>query len=224
MSFPDNPSKHWHAELRDGTNAPHDLGRSTEPIFTDSPTPPRFPTIWGGTVLVVIVFAACVIGLARLSVHVTHEAQQPDPADRSGGGIIDRFEVLRLWLPQTLAELAKRQSPLPVVQTHQGLQGVLELQGGKKLWFAMTVRGHQVNGKTVDITFIRWPYEDSSHFPELLDVLATAAGNSPCHHNADFSKASVHIIAEELLKCDPREVIAGLIGDPSPTVDPDRSR
>lgn len=219
MSFPGNESKHTHAEPHDGAIAPYDLGRSAGLIFTDGPTPPRFQTTWGGTVLVIIVVAASVIGLARLSFHVTHSAQEQDPAGRSGGGIIDRSGVLRLWLPQTLIELARRQSQFPVVQTHQELQRFLELEGGKKLWFAMTVRGHQVNGKTVDITFIRWPHEDPRLFPELLHVLATTAGNPPRHSNLDFSKASVHIIAEELFNGNPREVMAELIADQSTTLD-----
>ncbi len=51
-----------------------------------------------------IVFAAGVMGLARLSFHVARQAHELEPASRSGAGIIVRTEPIRLWLPQTLIE------------------------------------------------------------------------------------------------------------------------
>ena len=150
--------------------------------------------------------------------------KQLEPADRPGSGIIVRSELLRLWLPQTLTELAKRQSQFRVVRTHEELQRFLELQDRKDLWYALTMRGHQVNGDFVDITFIRWPYDDPLHFPELLEILATAAGNPPRDPDADFSTASVHIIANDSLNREPREVIAELLGHPSePVLDMERA-
>jgi len=219
MLLPGNERKEMDAEPRDAAIAPHDFSGSEDPIFTAGPPPRRFQSIWGGTIFTMIVFAAGVVGLARLSFHVARQAQELEPADRPGAGIIVRSELLRLWLPQTLTELAKRQSQSRVVRTHGELQRFLELQDQEDLWYAQTTRGHQVNGDFTDITVIRRPYDDPLHFPELLDILATAAGNPPSYPNADFSKASVHIIARDLLKCESREVMAELLRHPSPTVD-----
>jgi hypothetical protein len=222
MLRPGNASKNMDARPRDAASAPDELAGSAATIFTAGPTQPRFQTKWGRTIFLVIVLAAAASGLARLSFHVTDQAQEPDPADSSSGGIIDRSELLHLWLPRSLAELAKCQSRVPVVRTHEELQRFLDLQNGKDVWYAMTTRGYQVNGKMVDITFLRWPYEDSSHFPEVLDVLATAAGNPPRDADVDQSKAPIHIIGQELLKRDPRKVMAELISDPSTTLDAER--
>jgi hypothetical protein len=224
MLLPGNQSKETDAEPRDAAIAPRDFAGSEGPIFTASPPPRRFPAIWGGTIFTMIVFAAGVMGLARLSVHVARQAQKLEPADRPGSGIIIRSELLRFWLPQTLTELAKRQSQFRVVRTHEELQRFLELHDRKDLWCALTVRGHQVNGNFVDLTFIRRPYDDPLHFPEFLNILATAAGNPPRDPAADFSTASVHIIANDSLNREPREVIAELLGDPSePLLDMERA-
>jgi hypothetical protein len=170
-----------------------------------------------------IVFAAGVMGLAWLSCHVTRRDQGLEPDNSPGAGIAVRSEPIHLWLPRTLTELAQRQSQSRVVRTHEELRRFLELEGREDLWYALTARGHQVNGQFVDITVIRRPYDDAPHFPELLAILATVAGDPPRHPDADFSRASVHIIAEELLNSEPREVMAELLRHPSPSLHHERS-
>jgi len=159
----------------------------------------------------IIVFAAGVIGLARLAVHVTRQDQELETANRPGAGIIVRSELIQIWLPQTLTELAQGQPRFRVVRTHDELQRFLELEDREDLWYALTTRGFQVNGEFVDITLIRRPYDDALHFGELPDILAMAAGNRPRHADADISIASVQIIAQELLNCEPRAVMAELV-------------
>ena len=175
-------------EPRDAAIARYDLAGSEEPIRTSGPPPRRSRPGWADTFFMMIVFAAGVIGLACLSFHVTRQDQELEPASRSGSGIIVRSEPIHLWLPRTLTELAQRQSQSRVVRTHEELRRFLEREGREDLWYAMTERGHQVNGGFVDITVIRRPYDDAAHFAELLAVLATAAGNPPRHPDADFSK------------------------------------
>jgi hypothetical protein len=218
-----NKGKDMDAKPRDAAIAPHGFVGSEEPIVTTGPPPRRFPSIWGGSIVMMIVFVAGVVGLARLSFHVARQAQKLEPADRPGAGIIVRSELLHLWLPQALTELAKRQSQSRVVRTHEELRRFLELQDRKDMWYALTIRGHQVNDNFVDLTFIRRPYDDPLQFPEFLNILATAAGHPPRDPDADYSNASVHILAQELLKSEPREVMAELLSHPSPTVDQERS-
>jgi hypothetical protein len=71
---------------------------------------------------------------------------------------------------------------------------------------------YEANGEFSDVTCIRRPYDDSLYFPEVLAILATVAGNPPHEPNSDFSRASVHIVADEFLNGEPREVMAELLG------------
>jgi hypothetical protein len=144
--------------------------------------------------------------LTRFAYHVTRHAHGLADDDGADAGIVIRTEVLHLWLPQTLLEQAK----------HRPLQQFLERQGQDNLWYALTVRGHQHNGGFADITIVRRPCNDPARLSELLDILATAGGNPPSDPKLDFSHASVHIIAEEMAHREPREVIAELLGHPSP--------
>ncbi len=159
------------------------------------------------------------IGLIGLSHHVARQDQEVEPTNHPGAGMIVRSELVHLWLPRTLIELAQRQSRSPLVQSHEDLRRFLEVEGRQDLWYAMTVRGYQVNGEAADITIIRWPYDDAPHLPELLEILATIAGNPSRRPDADFSKAAIHIIGDELRKGVPREVMAEMLGHPSPMAD-----
>ena len=167
----------------------------------------------------ILVLPAGVMGLAGLSFHVARHAHELAPADQPGAGIIVRTEVLRLWLPLELTDLSKRQSQPLVVRTHEELQRLLERQDRRRLWYALTFRARLFNGAVVDLTFIRRPYDDARHFPEFLDILATATGYPPRGPDSDYSKASVSIIAQEPSTCEPREVMAELLQWPILRID-----
>jgi hypothetical protein len=186
------------------------FAESREPILATGSSPRRLLSILGGTVFMIFVFAAGVAWLAGLSFHVARRAHQSEPVDQSGAGIIVHSQLLRLWLPQELTDLPKRQSHSLVVRTHEELRRLLERQDRRRLWYALTFRAHQLNGKVVDLTFIRWPYDEPRHFPEFLDILATAAGNPPRGPDADYSKASISIIPQESSKREPRDVMTEL--------------
>jgi hypothetical protein len=203
--------------------ARHDLAGSEGPIRASGPFPRRSRPGWADTFFLPIVCAAGVMGLACLSVHMGRQDPELESANQPGSGIIVRSEPIHLWLPRTLIELARRLPRSRAVRTHDELRRFLELEGREDLWYALTARGYQVNGAFVDITVIRRPHDDAPHFPELLAILATAAGDPSSHPDADFSRASVHILAEESLKCEPREVMTGLLGHSSPNRDRERS-
>jgi hypothetical protein len=206
-----NRSKDMNAKPHDAAITSRGNAESQEPILVTGSPPRRFLSIWGGTILMILVFAAGVMGLAGLSVHVAPRTHEVEPANQPGAGIIVRTDLLCLWLPQELTELSKRQSQSLVVRTHEDLQRFLELQDRRQLWYALTFRGHQLNGKVVDLTFIRRPYDDPRHFPEFLNILATAAGNPPRDPDADYSQASISIIAQEGTKREPHAVMAELV-------------
>ncbi len=202
------------AKPHDAAIASRGNAESEEPILATGPPPRRFLSIWGGTILMILVFAAGVMGLAGLSAQVARRTQEVDPANQPGAGIIVHSELLRVWLPQELTDLSKRQSQSLVVRTHEELQRLLERQDRIHLWYALTFRAHQLNGKVVDLTFIRWPYGDPRHFQEFLDILATAAGNPPRESDADYSNASISVIAQEASKREPHAVMAELLNGP----------
>lgn len=163
---------------------------------------------WGEMVGVAVFLAAVI---AWLSIGSTRSAPKPDTDVASGGaGIIVRSEVTHLWLPETLRALASLQSSSSPVRNHEDLRQFLEQRQRLTLQYAMTVRGHQVNGRHSDITFIRRPYEDPRCFQELLDILAIADGKPGRVTALDFTVASVHVIADERLSREPSEIIAEL--------------
>jgi hypothetical protein len=130
-----------------------------------------------------------------------------------------RTEVLRLWLPESLIDFAKPQSQSSAPRTYAELQTLLERRGQTDLWYALTVRGLQVNGGTADMTFIRRPYGDSQHFQEFLDILATAAGDPPPDSTMCYAGTEVHILPRELSARDPRQVVEELIPQSFPRPD-----
>jgi hypothetical protein len=164
----------------------------------------------GQTVLMVSVLVASSIGLAWLGFRSSGPSRSLEPADEPGSGIIVRTEVLRLWLPETLIDFAEDRSQSSAPQTPSELRAFLERRGQTDLWYALTARGHQVDGRISDITFIRRPYSDSQHFREVLDVLATAAGDPAQYPTMSYAGAEVHILPRELSEREPREVVEEL--------------
>ena len=135
----------------------HDLAGSGEVVSTPGPPVKRFLRLGCDQILMAIVLVAAVMGLPRLASHATRPADDLEPDNRADGGLVIRYELLRLWLPQTLIDQAKRQSRSPVVHVHADLKRFLELRNQEDLWYALTVRAHQVNGGFDDVTFIRRP-------------------------------------------------------------------
>ena len=168
--------------------------------------------IGGRKLLTLIVIGGGSLELALFASHLAHQDREPEPDNHPGSGIIVRSEVLRLWLPQTLIELAKRQTSPSRIRTHEELQRTLECLRQREVWYALTARAHQVNGERVDLTTIRWPYHDSRYFPELLDVLALAAREPPSDPTPGFSNVSISVLPDDSLKREPRDVMRDAIG------------
>jgi hypothetical protein len=174
---------------------------------------------WGEKVLMVSALAASMFGLSRLSPSACGPSRSVNPDDKAGSGVVVRTEVLRLWLPETLIDFAERRSQSSAPQTHSELQAMLERRGQTDLWYALTTRGHQVNGGIAHVTVIRRPYRDSEHFQEFLDVLATATDDPPHYSTLGYSGAEVHILPRELTEREPREVVEELTSRSSPRRD-----
>jgi len=147
-----------------------------------------------GNLMIVVVFVTTAIGLVHFNAVVPQPGAAPEFNDPPGSGVIVRSEVIHLWLPEILVDPARHEFPALAARTHQELKKALERRGQEKLWYAITVRGHQVNDRATDISFIRYPYREPDHLQELMDILATVAGIPPRHPSADYSAAIVHIM------------------------------
>jgi hypothetical protein len=158
----------------------------------------------------VILFATVMTGLAWSSSGRSRPELGIEADEVPDAGIIVRSEVLHLWLPETLGKVTSPKCQAQIIRDHEDLRRVLEHRHQENPKYAVTVRGHQVNGGYGDITFVRHPYEDPRCFQEFLDLLAGVGGRRDCDTAADFPGTSVHIIPEELLNREPSEILAEL--------------
>ena len=177
--------------------------------------PKRLPISRGGTFLIGIAIALAAIVSTRLAPHAAGPDRELDPDEPPGGGIVVRSELIHVWLPETLAELAQGPARSQVVRDHGALKRLLELRGRQDAWYGLTFRQHQVNGRFAEITMIRRPYHDPRYDPELLAVLASLAGEPLRDSVLDFSTASIHIIPPGWRDRDPRDAVAELLNRPS---------
>jgi hypothetical protein len=121
-------------------------------------------------------------------------AQALVPEDSPGSGIVVKTDVTAIWISQALRALARRQAGTPVDCSPEEVQRYLARNGWKSAWYALTYRGHQVNGGFGEITQIRSLSEAADHLDELQAVMARAAGRPPRLADPEFSRARVQII------------------------------
>jgi hypothetical protein len=110
--------------------------------------------------------------------------------------------------------LARQQAGPPVDRSPEELQTYVRRSGRRVGWYALTYRGHQVNGGIGEITQIRRLSEAADHLDELRALMATAAGRPPRDEGPDFSHARVEVIPDALLVVSPREAITRLMAEP----------
>jgi hypothetical protein len=153
---------------------------------------------------------APVLGL----VWVGPPGEAPAPQGPPGSGIVLRTEVTAIWMPRALRALARHQAGPPADSSPEELQTYLARNGWGVAWYALTYRGHQVNGESGEITQIRRLSEAADHLGELQAVMAKAAGRSPRFEGGDPSHARVEVIPDALQAVDPREAITRLMAEP----------
>jgi hypothetical protein len=166
---------------------------------------------WGDKVLILAVIVAAAIAFTRLDSRVIRPSRAVEAEDRPGSGVVVRGEVVHLWFPEILLDEARHQPISAVARSHGEARSLPEPPGREKLWYALTIRGHQQNGRYAHVTHVRHPYRNPEHFSEFLKALATAAGHPPIDSTPDFSKAEVHIIPGELSEREPSEVVEELL-------------
>ena len=166
---------------------------------------------WGDKVLILAVIVAAAIAFTRLDSQVIRPSRTVEAEEQPGSGVVVRYEVVHLWLPETLLDESRHQPISAEARSHAEVRSLPEPLGRQKLWYALTIRGHQQNGRHASVTYIRHPYRNPEHFSEFLKALATAAGHPPIDWAPNFSKANVHIIPGELSEREPSEVVKELL-------------
>jgi hypothetical protein len=183
-------------------------------VVAAGPSANRLVTIWGSKIFMMLVIAAGMTGLSRFASHVNGPDQRSAESNEPGAGIIVRAEALHIWLPSAFLGLAKRQSTSDALRSHQDLRTFLELGRQQNLWYAMTVRSHLANGSFIDVPYVRQPYGEPNLFFEFLDVLGTATEDPPCEPDGDCTNAVIHIVPDEILKCERQDVLTELRNHP----------
>jgi hypothetical protein len=136
----------------------------------------------------------------------------PDPDSEApeapGSGTIVASEVIHLRIPETLAKIATQQGRSPGIRVHADLRRALERLDQRGLWYSVTIGARQANGAQSEMTFIRHPYDEPQHFPEVMRVLARA--RAARGEAVWFPDASVDMISDELDRQGPSWLIARL--------------
>lgn len=151
----------------------------------------RYPTVlrcpWIG--LLLVGGSAAILGPAREPL----EAANPFPEASPGEGIVVRTEVTAVWLPRALL---LHQADLAAVRSREQLESYLTLHGLRATSYALTYRGHQVDGGSADLTQVRRADEWAAHFAEFQGVFSTAVGRPPNQVAMDFSGAEIRLLPE----------------------------
>lgn len=172
--------------------------------------PRRFLSSRAENTGVVILVAAAMLAVAWFQCDRLQPPRKLNPDEIPGSGSVVQTEVVHVWMPEALRQLAGPPTEGRDARDHVDIRRLLEQRHQEHLRYAVTLRGHQVNGRHSDVTFVRRPYEDARILPEFLDTLKFVSGARNRDTGTDFSGASVHIVSEELLLREPAEIAAEL--------------
>jgi hypothetical protein len=151
-------------------------------------------------------------GLVYFACHVDQVNRRVDHDTQATPTMVSHYKAVRIWLPQTLVDVARRRAAQAPINSHEELRRVLDREALRDVWYALTVREHHENGGFNDLTVIRRPYHDRHHFLEFPHVLAAIAGEAPADRTMDFSVASVSVVPQEFRDRTPHEVIGQALG------------
>jgi hypothetical protein len=102
--------------------------------------------------------------------------------------------VTHIWLSEPLVNLAKRERWSVEPERHQQTRKILAGEGGHGFFFAFTLQLRHAKGIFGYIDYIRYPIREPDNVRELVEVMATAAGNPPQNRTTDFSNAVIHVV------------------------------
>jgi hypothetical protein len=180
----------------------------TKSISAGWRSPERPVVSWRIHGLMLGLIGALAIGSTWLDARASRPSRAVVGNEPHGTGIIVGNQVIRLWLPENLLEMAVHQHEPWQRRVQADLRAVLDRRGQDRLWYGLTIRTRQADGRSVEITFFRRPCCTSSErFAEFLDVLATAAGNPP----DKYAGAEVRVLPGDLPAPQGRQVVEQLV-------------
>jgi len=158
-----------------------------------------------------MIAGAC--GLTWLGFRVTRppRGRRPDPEADEALVVVERFEVVTIFVPSALDEWARGLSDLAPLESHDEIKSCSCLRGLEKTWYGIVYRGFESSGNVAVMPAYVRPFETAWKVQEVRDVLATIRGNPPRKPTVDFSKAAICVIPGELAIDDPGEAIAELM-------------
>jgi hypothetical protein len=166
--------------------------------------------LWGKTLLVALL-AGAATGLTVVAFQPAKRGAQSESRDRPGSGITVRADLVDIWVPDQIYQLAKRAAANANPLSRQALDLQLMNEGGESLWYAVTFQFLQEDGGISEITTIEHPYNSTKAFPSFADLLGEIAGKRQDDAGASAKAPAVHLIPEELSKRPPREAVAELL-------------
>jgi hypothetical protein len=180
----------------------------TNSIMVGGCLAPRLIRDWGINIVMCALLGALAIGSTWLDASASRPRQPVETDDLPDSGVIVQSEIVHLWLPEALIDLADSRCSACSARARQNLCDALDCRNPDKLWYAITKQTRQRNGDLVDLTYVRQVSQiDSQNYAELVDVLAAADG----HPAREYSGADVQIVAGNLSFCQAPEVIRQLI-------------
>jgi hypothetical protein len=154
-----------------------------------------------------VTILALAVGFTQLDPEVLPTSGTPESSGSPGTGVVVGSEVLDLWLPRTAIDLARCDLQDPVEPTARDVKSALQRRGLEDLWYAITVRGYQVNGRSAELTYVRCPFREPENLQEFRAILTTLAGHQPAYPAVDFSCVPVHVLPADISREDAARII-----------------
>jgi hypothetical protein len=164
----------------------------------------------GGGALIAALLIVATIGLTTLSSKASRPGSDADDLQEPGTGIAVQSEVVDAWLPPTLDELAGRRTSASLPLSDEDLRSRLKPRG-KDVWYALTCRLHQANGRRNELTIIHYPLQSADEMSALRRLLELIGSEPADTLHSGSTAPRVHIIPEELLQLPPRDAVAELL-------------
>jgi hypothetical protein len=167
--------------------------------------------LWGRALIGVLCVGAA-IGLMRLSSALPRPRASAEYIGPPGSGTTVRTELVDIWLPRELYELARRRAENRLTLSDDTVWALeWTQQRDKHLWYALSDRLYQVDGRVAEVTTIYTPDRYSWQPDRLPELVAAIAAELPHDTNSQRLQAKLHIIPEALLSLEPRVAMAAVL-------------
>src|SRR5262249_5243782 len=139
-----------------------------------SSAPSRLGAI-GGSAMIAGLLIVATIGLTTLYSKASRPHSAKDDGQEPGSGITVRSEIVDAWLPASLDKLAGHRASPALPLSQEDLRSALK-PAGENVWYALTCRLHQANGRRSELTMIHYPLQSADELSALRRFLELIGG------------------------------------------------